>query len=201
MQKVGEGQMPLPKRKKEEQVMEYSFENIGTGTIPVMAEMRYRIGNKKGWIWVGVYLLLDLYYLRKFMIGDLPLVFALIFISITLYLVMLPYLRLRKAYKKEKAFYDGVIPELTTRFGENIYISNTAASSSVKAMELSTTASTRSAVSTALRLRSTPMRSTTSSVSRMPAVSMSRRRTPPQRTDSSTVSRVVPGMLVTIARS
>jgi glycosyltransferase involved in cell wall biosynthesis len=120
--------MPLPKRKKEEQVMEYSFENIGTGTIPVMAEMRYRIGNKKGWIWVGVYLLLDLYYLRKFMIGDLPLVFALIFIGITLYLVMLPYLRLRKAYKKEKAFYDGVIPELTTRFGENIYISNTAAS-------------------------------------------------------------------------
>ena len=59
----------------------------------------------------------------------------------------------------------------------------------------------RPAFSMALRLRSTPNRSTGSSVFRSPAVSMRRSSTPPSRTVSSTVSRVVPGMGVTMARS
>ena len=49
--------------------------------------------------------------------------------------------------------------------------------------------------------RSTPMRSTTSSVSRKPAVSVSRIGTPPSASGTSIWSRVVPGMSVTIARS
>ena len=65
----------------------------------------------------------------------------------------------------------------------------------------SATTITRSALSTARRERSTPSRSTASSVSRMPAVSMSRSSTPPTTAFSSTVSRVVPGMSVTMARS
>ena len=61
--------------------------------------------------------------------------------------------------------------------------------------------STKSASFNALRLRSTPIRSTTSSVSRIPAVSISWSGTPRTFTYSSIVSRVVPAISVTMAFS
>ena len=63
------------------------------------------------------------------------------------------------------------------------------------------TISTMSACSVARRARSTPMRSTGSSVSRRPAVSDSSAAMPAMRTRSVSTSRVVPGTGVTMARS
>ena len=65
----------------------------------------------------------------------------------------------------------------------------------------SNTSSTTSALSAALRLRSTPICSTGSPPGVMPAVSMRCSGIPRRFTTSSTVSRVVPAMGVTIARS
>ena len=59
----------------------------------------------------------------------------------------------------------------------------------------------KSASSNAFRLRSTPIRSTMSSVSRIPAVSTNFKGTPFTFTYSSIVSRVVPAISVTIAFS
>ena len=74
-------------------------------------------------------------------------------------------------------------------------------SSGVKGTAPSERKRTSPASSSAARLRSTPIRSTGSSVSRSPAVSMSRSNTPPRLHRSSTVSRVVPGIWVTMERS
>ena len=60
---------------------------------------------------------------------------------------------------------------------------------------------TKSASFNALRLRSTPIFSTTSSVSRIPAVSINCKGTPRTLTYSSIVSLVVPAISVTIAFS
>mmetsp|Transcript_17138 Transcript_17138/g.47522 ORF Transcript_17138/g.47522 Transcript_17138/m.47522 type:complete len:275 (-) Transcript_17138:585-1409(-) len=65
----------------------------------------------------------------------------------------------------------------------------------------STTIITISAFAAAARERSTPKRSTLSTLSRMPAVSSSVRGTPPTTKPASTTSRVVPAISVTIARS
>ena len=74
-------------------------------------------------------------------------------------------------------------------------------SSSVNASLWLNTKSTRSASVNALRLRSTPIRSTISSVSRIPAVSINRKGTPLTLTYSSITSRVVPATSVTMAFS
>ena len=63
------------------------------------------------------------------------------------------------------------------------------------------TSKINSASASALRLRSTPIFSTTSSVSRIPAVSISFNGTPRTLTYSSITSRVVPAMSVTMAFS
>ena len=70
-----------------------------------------------------------------------------------------------------------------------------------RGMEASATSRTRSAVSSALLVRVMPACSMTSEDSRMPAVSISLRASPAIWMDSSTVSRVVPAILLTMARS
>ena len=77
--------------------------------------------------------------------------------------------------------------------------SNNRSSSSVNASELFTIKSMRSASFSTFLERSTPIRSTISSVSRIPAVSTRRRGTPRTLTYSSIISRVVPATSVTIA--
>src|SRR5699024_5774578 len=72
-------------------------------------------------------------------------------------------------------------------------------SSSDNASLLFNTNNIKSASPNAFLERSTPMRSTMSSVSRIPAVSTNRNGTPLTLTYSSNVSRVVPGTSVTIA--
>ena len=89
----------------------------------------------------------------------------------------------------------------TMPFGAASACAMTSRSSSVISPLPSTTAMTSSALLIAARLRSTPRRSTSSSVSRMPAVSIRRSVRRPMRSFSSIVSRVVPGIAVTIARS
>ncbi|CDD94332.1 unknown [Akkermansia sp. CAG:344] len=72
---------------------------------------------------------------------------------------------------------------------------------SVQGAEASATSRTRSADSSALLVRVMPACSITSEDSRTPAVSISRRASPASWMDSSTVSRVVPAILLTMARS
>lgn len=116
--------------------MEYRFKHTGSSTVPEVAEMRYRIGNKNGWIWIGVYLLFDIYFLHGYLMGEYLLFYPLFFVGMTIYLLLHPYLQLRKAYKKEKAFHNGIMPERTILFDDHIQVSNETASRTLEYYQL-----------------------------------------------------------------
>ena len=107
--------------------MEYQFENVGTSDIRAITEMRYRIGPKSALIMAGVYVLLSAYFFRNYLLGYGSLFTPVLFLGFAVYFVLQPYLLVRKAWKKELAFHNGVMLVNTARFGEKISIENTTA--------------------------------------------------------------------------
>ena len=110
--------------------MEYVFENVGVPDIRAITEMRYRMNATRIGIWTGVYLLLGIYFLRNYLLGYGYLYAPLLFTGFAVYFAVSPYFVVQRAWKKELAFHNGVMPVNTARFGEKVSIENATASRS-----------------------------------------------------------------------
>lgn len=110
--------------------MEYQFENTGTPDIRAVIEVRYRMNAKRIWIWIGAYLLLGIYFSLAFRLGYSNLFLPVMCFGFAILFALMPYWEVRKGWKKDLAFHNGVLPVNTARFGEKISIENTMASRS-----------------------------------------------------------------------
>ena len=102
--------------------METYFENVGRADMRAIVEMRYRLNAKRIWIWVGIYLLMGAYFLRQYVLGDSYLIMPLLCVLAAVYMATMPYLNVRRGFKKEVAFYNGTLPESTVKIGDKIEI-------------------------------------------------------------------------------
>lgn len=99
--------------------MEILFENVGSLDFKAVVEMRYRLNAKRVCILVGLYLLVIVYF-----VWNHYLFAPVIFFGFAVYMALLPYLQVRKGWKKQMAFHHGKLPVNIARFGEKISIEN-----------------------------------------------------------------------------
>ena len=104
--------------------MESYFENTGKPDVRAWAEMQYRIGMKRTWIWISIYTVLGTVCLYNHIRGNGSFFSPLILYAYAVYLLVMPYYRTSKGLKKQAEFYGGELPENTARFGEIIQIGN-----------------------------------------------------------------------------
>ena len=108
--------------------MEYAFENVGVPDIRAVIEVRYRMNAKRIVGWVGAYLLLGIYFLQTFLRGYTYIIMPVMCFGFAVSFALQPYLQVQKGWKKDLAFFNGVMPVNTARFGEKISIENATAS-------------------------------------------------------------------------
>ena len=108
--------------------MDILFEITGTPDLHAIIEMRYRLNAKRIGIPVGLYLLMGAFFLRRFLQGYTYLFLPVLIFGFAVYMALLPYLQVRKGWKKDVAFHHGKLPVNTARFGEKISIENVEAS-------------------------------------------------------------------------
>ena len=104
--------------------MGYYFECRGKADVRALTEMRYRIGMKKVWIWIGIYLVTGFMSVSHYRHGDGSWFAPAILFGYAIFLLLNPYFRIRKSIKEKIAFHNGEMPENTIRFGENIQHEN-----------------------------------------------------------------------------
>ena len=105
--------------------MDFYFENTGKSDLRAWTEMRYRIGMKRTWIWIGIYTVLGTVCLYNRMRWNISFLSPLLLYAYAIYLLVMPYYRISKGLKKQAEFYGGELPVNTARFGEMIQMGNT----------------------------------------------------------------------------
>ena len=105
--------------------MDSCFENTGKLDIDAIIEMRYRLNAVRNCIWVTLFLLGATFFFVEYLLGYSYLLTSLIFLAGAVYYALLPYLIVRKQWKKSMVFHNGKLPVNTARFGERISIEST----------------------------------------------------------------------------
>lgn len=102
--------------------MYYHFEAVITNDVRSLTEIRYRLGGLVTFLFVGLYLLLDVYGIYQALRGYWHPITPIFHMMITALLAMLPYISICREYNKRKKFYQGQIPPVIVRFGQQIYL-------------------------------------------------------------------------------
>ena len=102
--------------------MEFYFENITVYSMRLMLQARYYLAAKRMTIWLLVYILLGIWIANPDADGSVNYLSLMICIGFTCYLLLQPYFMTRKAIKREMQFYNGTIPPVNFRFGDQIMI-------------------------------------------------------------------------------
>ena len=104
--------------------MEVLFENVYTDTEKMFREITAKIGMRKLWFWLMLYIPLDLYFLWSILIERTWITATMLLISLgyTFWIVLRPIYVGKSTIRKLRKYYNGTIPETIVQFGDKITV-------------------------------------------------------------------------------